>query len=144
VIDAVGPGPIALDAAVFIYYVEEHPQYIAAVDPLFDEAIAGGRVLVTSAVTLLEVLVVPIRAGDVALAQRYEALLTRGRNLHLVDADRVQLRTAAELRARHGVRTPDALQLAAALTTGCAAFVTNDGRLRDLPGLRVLQLRDFR
>jgi predicted nucleic acid-binding protein len=93
---------------------------------------------------LLEVLVVPIRAGNASLAARYETLLTRGRGLRLVDVDRVQLRTAAELRARHGVRTPDALQLAAALTTGCAAFVTNDGRLRDLPGLRVLQLRDFR
>jgi predicted nucleic acid-binding protein len=114
------------------------------VDPLFDAAIAGERELVTSAITLLEVLVVPVRLGNAVLAARYETLLTRGRGLRLVDVDRVQLRTAAELRARHGIRTPDALQLAAALTAGSAAFVTSDGRLRDLPGLPVLRLRDFR
>ena len=143
-IDAVAPGPIALDASVFIYLVERHPEYRPIVRPVFEAAESGARELVTSAVTLLEVLVVPIRAGNASLAARYETLLTRGRGLRLVDVDRVQLRTAAELRARHGVRTPDALQLAAALTAGCSAFVTNDGRLRDLPGLRVLQLRDFR
>jgi len=44
---------------------------------LFAEADAGRRRLVTSAVTLLEVLVVPYRADNRALAARHEALLTR-------------------------------------------------------------------
>jgi len=39
---------------------------------------------VTSAVTLLEMLVVPHRANDAALAARYEALLTRSRGIHLI------------------------------------------------------------
>ncbi|MBV9880722.1 MAG: type II toxin-antitoxin system VapC family toxin [Gemmatirosa sp.] len=141
-IDHVGPGTVALDASAFIYYVEEHPEYVTILDPLFDEVVRGEREIVTSGVTLLEVLVVPLRLGNVALAARYESLLTRGLGVHLVEIDREQLRMAATLRARHNVRTPDALQLAAALTTGCRAFVTNDNRLRDLPGLRVIQLRD--
>lgn len=98
--------------------------------------------LVTSAVTLLEVLIVPYRAGDGALARRYEALLTRSRGLTMVELARPLLRAAAQLRAVHGVRTPDALQLAAALGRGCAAFVTNDRRLPDLSNLPVVQLRD--
>jgi len=37
----------------------------------------------------------------------------------LVDLSRDQLRTAARLRAQHGgIRTPDALQLAAAISSG--------------------------
>ncbi len=108
--------------------------------PLFMSADAGQIELVTSAVTLLEVLVVPNRVGDAALAARYEALLSRGRGLSLVDIDSGQLRLAAQLRARDGVRTPDALQLAAALTRRCTALVTNDRRLPTLPGLRVVQL----
>jgi len=36
---------------------------------------------------------------------------------------------ATELRARQGLKTPDALHLAAALHTGCDEFWTNDERL---------------
>ena len=60
-----------------IYLIGEHPQFLPPVRPLFAEADAGRRRLVTSAVTLLEVLVVPYRADNRALAARHEALLTR-------------------------------------------------------------------
>lgn len=138
----VGSGPVALDAAIFIYLVERHAEYGPIVRPLFVEADADARELVTSAITLVEVLVVPIRLRDAGLVARYEHILTRGRGLRLIDVDHGQLRTAAELRAEHGVRTPDALQLAAALAGGCGAFVTNDRRIPAVPGLDVVQLRD--
>ena len=111
---------------------------------MFGAADRGELELVTSAVTLLEVLVVPYRAGDFVLAERYETLLTRSRGLTLVAMDLVQLRAAAQIRARYGVKTPDALQLAAAVTTRCTTFVTNDRRLPELPGLRVIQLDSMR
>jgi predicted nucleic acid-binding protein len=140
---ALGAGPVALDTAAFIYFIEEHESYLPLLAPLFRDADRGRRVLVTSALTLLEVLVVPYRAGNAALAERYEALLTRGRGLRLVDLDHAQLRAAAQLRAVTRMRTPDALQLAAALTQRCTAFVTNDREYPVVPGLRVVQLRDF-
>ena len=142
-IEAIGPGLVAVDTAPFVYLIEEHPRYLPAISPLFDEVAAGVRDIVTSALTLLEVLVVPLRAGDRGLAARYEALLTRSRGLRLVEIDRNQLLAAALLRARHGLRTPDALQLAAAASAGCSVFVTNDRRLPSLPGLRVVQLDDL-
>lgn len=138
----VGPGLVGLDASIFIYLVEQHAEYGAVVRPLFVEADSSARQLVTSAVTLLAVLVVPIRSGDARLVANYERILTRGRGLRLVEIDHSQLRIAAELRARHGVRTPDALQLAAAIATGCTRFVTNDRRIPAVPGLDVVQLRD--
>ncbi len=41
------------------------------------------------------------------------------------------------------VRTPDALQLAAAHSVSCTAFVTNDRRLPSSPGLKILQLSSY-
>jgi predicted nucleic acid-binding protein len=125
---------------VFIYFIEEHPDYLPIVEPLFVEVAAGHLQAVTSAVTLLETLVVPYRAGDQALADRYESLLTRSGGLELIDLDRPLLRAGAQLRARFGVKTPDALQLAAALRRRCSTFVTNDRRMPTVPGIRVLEL----
>ncbi len=142
-IDAITRGPVALDTAAFIYFIEEHPRFARVIAPLFEEADRGERRLVTSGLTLLEVLVIPYRAGDIALADRYEALLTRSRGVELIDLGRVQLRTAAALRAGHDIRRPDALQLAVALTARCGSFVTNDREIPSLPGLTVVQIGDF-
>jgi predicted nucleic acid-binding protein len=138
-----GAGPIALDTVVFIYFIEEHPSFLPLVEPIFSAVDSGRWEAVTSGLTLLETLVVPYRAGNASLADRYEALLTQSRGIRLVDLDRSLLRAAAQLRAVVRVKTPDALQLAAALTSGCTAYLTNDRTLPSIPGLRVLQLRDY-
>ena len=111
---------------------------------MFAEADAGARELVTSALTLLEAMVVPYRAGDRSLADRFEQLLTGSRGIRVIDLSRDQLRDAAQLRAASGVKTPDALQLAAAIGSGCSAFVTNYRRIpKKIAGTRVLQLTDY-
>lgn len=142
-IDDLQGGPVALDTPVFIYFIEENPRFLPVMDPVF-AAIDGGALLaVTSALTLLEVLVVPYRAGDFALADRYEDALTRSR-IRLVEIDRAQLRGAAQLRSAHrGIRTPDALQINAARSARCSAFVTNDKDLPTIPGLNILQIQDY-
>jgi predicted nucleic acid-binding protein len=138
-----GHGSIAVDTALFIYFIEEHPRFLPVIVPLFRQADQGKRDLTTSALTLLEVLVVPYRAGNRQLAERYEALLTRSRGIRLVELTREQLRAAAQLRAATGVKTPDALQLVAALGTGCTTLLTNDRGLPPVPGLRVIQLSSY-
>ncbi|HMD34097.1 MAG TPA: PIN domain-containing protein [Vicinamibacterales bacterium] len=137
------PGPVGVDTAPFIYLIEEHPQYLPVLLPLFRQVDAGKRDLVTSALTLLEVLVVPYRAGNRSLAGRYEALLTRGRGLRLVDVSLDQLRAAAQLRSATAVKIPDALQLVAAIGSGCRTFVTNDRGLPAIPGLRIVELSSY-
>ena len=136
-------GPVALDTAIFIYFIEARTPFLEIIRPLFEEADSGRRELVTSVLTLLEVLVVPYRAGDIRLAERYEALLTKSRGVRLIDLGRDQLRSAAQLRAVTGVRTPDAIQLTSALRADCRVFLTNDRRLPAIPGLRVLQLSSY-
>jgi uncharacterized protein len=142
-IDDIGPGNVGIDTAVFIYFIEEAPQFLPTLVPLFQDADEGRRELIASAVTLLEVLVVPYRAGNHALAERYEALLTRSRGVRLIDLTRDQLRRAAQIRAATGARTPDALQVAAALAAQCAVFITNDRRLPTVSGLRIIQLAAY-
>jgi predicted nucleic acid-binding protein len=135
-----GEGPIAADTVVFIYLIEEHPRFLPLLAPLFEEADRGLRKIVTSALTLLEVLVVPYRHRNRKLAEQYEAILARSRGIDLVDVTREQLKAAAQIRAAAGVKTPDALQLAAAVTSGCKVLVTNDRRLPDIAKTRVIQL----
>jgi len=142
-IEDLGRGPVGVDTSAFIYFIEEHPQFLPVVLPLFREVDNGKRDVVTSALTLLEVLVVPYRAGNRALAERYEALLTRGRGVRMLDLSHDHLRAAAQLRAATGVKVPDALQLVAAIGAGCSTFVTNDRRLPSIPGLRVLELASY-
>ena len=140
----IGEGPVALDTVIFIYFIEEHPRYLAVLDPVFAAIDKGHLPAVSSSLTLLEVLVVPYRAGNTPLAEQYEQVLTRSRGLRLVDIDRTQLRAAAQLRALHtGLRTPDAIQISAALSGGCSVLLTNDRDLPAVPGLRILQLRNF-
>jgi predicted nucleic acid-binding protein len=143
-IDEIGAGPVALDTVAFIYFIEEHPRFLRTIEPIFEAIDKGRLAAVTSSLTLLEVLVVPFRAGNVALADRYEQALTRGRGLTLIDIDRGQLRAAAQLRSVFPkVRTPDAIQVSAALSAGCSALLTNDRQLPVIPGLRIVQLKDY-
>jgi len=138
-----GVGSVAVDTAIFIYFIEANPRFLPEITPLFNEADQGRRELITSALTLLEVLVVPYRAGNRLLAERYEALLTRSRGIRLIELSHDQLRAAAQLRAATGVKTPDALQLVAAIGGGCTTFLTSDRRLPPVPGLRILDLASY-
>lgn len=143
-IQEIGEGPLALDTVVFIYFIEEHPRFLPTLDPVFAAIDKGRLPAIASSLTLLEVLVVPYRFGNIPLAERYEQVLTRSRGLRLFDIDRAQLRAAAQLRALHtGLRTPDAIQISAAQSGGCSVLLTNDRDLPAVSGLRILQLRDF-
>jgi len=138
-----GQGPLAVDTAIFIYFIEEHPRFLSLLEPVFKQVDDGRRQLVTSALTLLEVLVVPYRSGDYLLARRYEALLTGSRGVKIADISRDHLRAAAQLRADTGIKTPDSLQLVTALLAGCTSFLTNNRDLPAIPGLRVMQLATY-
>jgi predicted nucleic acid-binding protein len=142
-IPSIGRGPVALDSAIFIYFIEQHARYVSLLRPLFQSIDRGDLRAVTSALTLLETLVVPLRFGDRDLASRYETILTRGRGLTLIPIDSPVLRLAAEIRAATSVRTADALQLAAALATKCTVLLTTERRLPVLRDLMVLQLEAF-
>lgn len=117
-------GLIFLDACVLIHAHEGSPDRAQRVLERMD-AQAGHRFAVSPLVKL-ECLVGPMRSGNLVLQRSYEAALAR---LLLLDMPEDVYLQAAELRARFGLKTPDALHLACAQHHGCQALWTNDGRL---------------
>jgi predicted nucleic acid-binding protein len=142
-IDDVKPGPVALDTQIFIYLIEEEDRFLPIVKPLFEAIDRGQLVGVTSGLSLMEVLVVPYRSGNFALADRYESLLTNSRGLRFTEVDRRLLKAAAQLRATFKIKPPDAIQVAAALVGDCKSFLTNDRRIPAVPSLRILQVKNY-
>lgn len=142
-VDDLLPGPVALDTAIFIYFIEEEARFLPLIKPLFQSIDSGRLSAVTSALTLLEVLVVPYRHANLELAERYEELLTRSRGLRLLEIDRPLLKAAAQLRAAYKLKPPDALQVSAALRADCRTFVTNDRRIPAIPNIAVIQLKNY-
>lgn len=138
-----GVNRLALDTAPLIYLIELHPTFRKPVADVLHHASAAGIVLVTSALTVTEVLVHPLRLGRADLADQYRAILLGDSALRLVHLDAEVAIRAAELRARYNLRTPDAVQVASALVAGADAFLTNDGDLSRVAEIRVVQLREL-
>ena len=138
-----GVSIIGIDTSPFIYYIERHPDHVAVLHEIIRRVDEGLVSAVTSTITLTEVLTRPKQVGDTRLEEDYRALLSTSRNLSLVPIDAPVADEAATLRARHGLRTPDALQVAATLVCGCDAFLTNDRGLSGVTELRVLLLDDL-
>jgi predicted nucleic acid-binding protein len=134
---------VYLDSAPLIYSVEQIAPYAALLHGLLRASQAGECRLVTSELTLLEVLVVPQRHHLASLVAAYEYALSR-RELTLLPVSRAVLRAAADLRALSlGLKTPDAIHAATALAANATHFVTNDRHLRAVPGLAVVYLDDL-
>jgi predicted nucleic acid-binding protein len=127
----------------FIYLWEKHPRYFALSETLFRYLGSSQAQGVTSIITLIEVCVYPQQQGRLDLIRQYEQSLLHSRQVRTLPIDAALARRAIALRARHGLRVPDALQVAAALEAGATLFVTNDLRLRSLPEIDVLILQDF-
>lgn len=133
-------GRVGLDTSPFIFYLEEHPRYVMLCDELFDLLDQGRAEAVTSTISLLEVLVQPFAVGKSGLVDEYRAFLTSTPHLALRTLDPVLAEHAATLRARYQIRTPDAVQLAAAVEFGARLFLTNDTNLRKVTEMEVIVL----
>ena len=67
---------VVLETAPLIYFIEGHSQYQSILSSLFELNDKGGFSFVTPSVTLLEVLVKPLREGQKAIAEQYRDILT--------------------------------------------------------------------
>lgn len=132
---------VLIDTSVWIYHFERHPQFAAAVDRVIEDLEAARFRGIASELTLLELSVRPLQLGRQDAADDYELLLSHFPNLELVPVHRELLLDAAGLRARHRLRTPDAIVLATGLHGGASAAITNDESWPSLPGLKVLTLQ---
>lgn len=131
---------VGLDTAPLIYFIEENPLYLPLVRPFFEAVDRGEFRVVTSVLTLTEVLIHPMRKGDPDLADRYRRILLEAENVSTASVSEAVAEDAAQLRAQHGLRTPDAIQLATCIRSHANFFVTNDTRIPALAPLKMLVL----
>jgi predicted nucleic acid-binding protein len=115
-----------IEAAPLIYYVEENPDYVARMDAIVDAIEHLSIEAVSSVITLTEVLAQPIKLGNAKLDQEYRDILLNSEGYSLLAITAQIAESAADLRARYNLRTPDALHVATALDAECDAFLTND------------------
>ena len=115
---------IFLDACILIYAVEDRGPRGARVRHALMEAPAG---LAISPLVIHECLVLPFRRRDEALIEEFATMFA---GCTLLDLDTEAYVHAAELRAAaSGLKTVDALHLAAAQLADCSELWTNDKRL---------------
>lgn len=117
---------VALDTSIFIYHLEENPAYAELASDVFNWIERPNHSAMTSTITMTELLVHPYRTGDEDLVNRYFGLLSTFPHLAWIAPDLAIADLAAQLRARHNLRTPDALQVATAIRGGAEAVLTND------------------
>ena len=115
------------DTNIYIYLFEDYgaPSKLAA--GLRTSMLQRGDQLLTSTMTLGEVLVKPVAADDRELGVRYERALVE--TSVLVSFDVKAAKIYAQIRRDRTIRPPDAVQLSCAAAAGTDLFVTNDRRL---------------
>lgn len=115
------------DTNLFVYLLEGHGALSERVTALRRAMLMRGDQLLTSSLTLGEVLVKPIESGDTELAAKYEQAITT--SSLVINFDTKAARRFAALRSERSLRPPDAIQLACAATAGVDLFLTQDARL---------------
>jgi predicted nucleic acid-binding protein len=135
---------VAFDTAPLIYYIEENSNYLPLVEELFELIDAGSAQGFTSVLTLLEVLVKPMREGRDDIADQYREILTGSANIVLHPIGEAVCETAADLRSKYSwLRTPDAIQIATAISHQAALIITNDERWKRIGEIDVIVLDDL-
>ena len=126
---------IFFDTNVFIYLFEDYEPFSSMVEASWRRMIQRQDQLVTSAMTLGELLVKPAKLGQVSLVEQYDRAIRSRAQVLTFDAS-VAWRYAT-LRSTHNIRTADAIQLACAAHFGVDLFITNDKGLHklDVPGI---------
>ena len=122
---------LALDTSTFIYLIEKHPTFFAAVEPIFQAVDAGTIQATTSVLTLLEVLVKPLEANPITLADDFRAALSACLNLRVIEstvpwrswprASGLLTDTARRMRATSPRHNSRGLMRSSRMMTSCAA-----------------------
>ena len=116
------------DTNLFIYLFEDYGELSKRVTSLRRSMLERGDQLVTSTLTLGEILVKPFERGENELARKYEQTITATSQVLAFNATAAGI--YARLRCNRSIRAPDAIQLSCAAASGVDLFITNDEHLQ--------------
>jgi len=138
-----GSEKIGIDSMLFIYLLEDHPEFSNTVSSILKDVESGKMIGVTSVITQLEILVKPKKDHNLPAIEAYKSILSDFPNLEIVPVDNEIADIASTLRADYGIKTPDAIQVATSIKEECSVFVTNDLALKKIKEIKVLTLKDM-
>ena len=126
---------VFFDTNIFIYMFEGIEPLRSRMLEIRKRMLDRGDRVVTSAMTLGEVLVKPTKLGQTSLIEQYDRAIRSTTQVVSFDAQ-IAWRYAS-LRATHNIRNADAIQLACAAHFGVDLFITNEKHLHklDIPGI---------
>lgn len=126
---------VFFDTNIFIYMFEGIEPNRSRTLEIRKRMLERGDRIVTSAMTLGEVLVKPTKLGQTSLIEQYDRAIRS--TAQVVNFDASVAWRYASLRATHTLRNADAIQLACAAHFGVDLFITNDKHLHklDVPGI---------
>ncbi len=116
------------DTNLFIYLFEDYGVLSKAVAQLRSKMLDRGDQLLTSTLTLGEILVKPTERNDSELCREYEHAILAAATIIAFDVKAAKV--YAVLRSERSLKAPDAIQLACAASANVDLFVTNDERLQ--------------
>ncbi|MGD0824115.1 MAG: PIN domain-containing protein [Terriglobales bacterium] len=131
------------DSMLFIYWLEDHPQYAKQVDAIHSRMKQRQDRLLTGAFTFGEVLAGTYRKGRTELADQFRTLL-RGVVAEIVPFTVETAEHYARIRGTLGTTPADAIHLASAAQAGTDLFLTNDKSLvgKIVPGIQFIAMLD--
>jgi predicted nucleic acid-binding protein len=132
-----------LDANALVYFLEAHAVLGPPLKKLFNAADSHQVEMVTSELSLAELLVLPIKAKRDDLVEAHTAFLATRPLFNVLGIERAVLIESARLRAATGMKFPDAIHVATALASGCTTFISEDRGIRVPDGLRLVRVSDL-
>ena len=131
------------DSMLFIYWLEDHPQYAKQVDAIHSRMKQRQDRLITGAFTFGEVLAGTYRKGRAELADQFRTLL-RSVVAEIVPFTVETAEHYARIRGALGTTPADAIHLASAAQAGTDLFLTNDKHLvgKIVPGIQFIAMLD--
>jgi len=134
---------VGFDTAPLIYYIEDVDPYADLLEPAFEFLGSHRLNAIMSTIALAEILTKPLADKNFGLVDEIKFTLKSFATLTMVAVDEKLAEAAALIRARHGIRLPDALQVAAAIHGEATLFITDDKRLRKIDALEILVVSDY-
>ncbi len=121
---------VFLDATPLIYFIKGNSKFQTFLDELFRLNGSGKIEFVTSSLTVLQLLVAPLKNNRPDLVKEYERILYGSATLKITAVDTDIAKLAAAIQAKFNFETIDSIQLAAAIGSKCNVFLTNNAHLK--------------
>lgn len=134
---------VGVDTSIFIYFIEKNPQYFSSVKHFFKTNQDGKFKIVTSSLTLMELLVQPFKLARFDLIEEYKRIFEESDFMEMINLTPEISEVSAKLRSKSGIRTPDAIQIGTAIHSNAEYFLTNDMRLKTITDISIIVLNDF-